>query len=224
MMVVALILFVIQRNDGESPHSQVDYGYAVILSGSVWIESPEGGRKPVGKLGTIPPLSLVEAQETTRLTLQSSLEPSNDVTLVSIYLDSQSKIRIQSVDSTIDSEGQGTRPENFPTSLAYLEGSLLVLRTGGARELKVMLDEVVINYSGVGRMILGIRSSEGVIQVDCLQGRCSCEVLGSEIIQFNNGQSLMISSDSNDVLGIGEILSDNLVFWDDLCGGCLSTQ
>jgi hypothetical protein len=223
-MVVALILFVIQRNDGESPHLQVDYGYAVILSGSVWIESPEGERKPVGKLGTIPPLSLVEAQETTRLTMNSSLESSNAVSLFSIYLDSQSRIRIQSVDSIKDVEDQGTRLESFSTSLSYLEGSLLVLRTSGARELKVHLGEVVIHYSGAGRMIIGIRSSEGVIRVDCFQGRCAYEVLGSEIIQFNNGQSLMISSGSNDVLGISEIHSDDLVFWDDLCGGCLSTQ
>jgi len=72
VLMVALVVLGLKKNGVDESIQPVDYGYAVILSGSASIETAEGERKTVNKLGTIPPLAVVEVDENTRLALQSS--------------------------------------------------------------------------------------------------------------------------------------------------------
>ena len=175
------------------------------------------------KLGTIPPLVDVEAEEPTRLALQSSIESSSDGSLISIYLSAGSRIGIQSVDSRQDVDGQGTRFHSFPASLAFIDGSILVLRSSGVRSLQVEVGNIIPALAGAGRTILGVRSSGGLIHVDCLQGGCTYERDGGVITVLEAGQSLTVSQSSDESIELYPVLPNTKAFWDDLCAGCIST-
>jgi len=221
-MIIALLILTSRQNGTDVTIEPVDYGYAVVLSGSVFAETSESGRKTVEKLGTVPPSSEVEALDRTRLTLQSNQESSTDVTLISIYLSSGSKVQIRSVDAMQDVDGTGSRFQRIPTKLAYLDGAVLVLRSGGGRRLQVEAGDVHGSMPGVGRAIIGVRTFEEMIQVDCIQGSCAYELAGGEITQLQAGQSLTIAQNSDEPIGANAMDFEDLAFWDDLCGGCLT--
>jgi serine/threonine protein phosphatase PrpC len=224
VLLGALIVLALNRDGTDETMEKVDHGYAVILSGSVFIVTAEGESKPVEKLGTIPPLAEVEAQEPTRLRLQSAIDSSTDVPLSSIYLSSRSKIKIQSVDAYLERAGQGRGFQSLPTSLIYIDGSILVLRESGARESQMEVGDIVASLTGSGRAIFGIRSIEGEFHVDCLLGRCTYEMRTGEITSLQAGQMLIMSQTPDELLAIFPLRADSIEFWNGLCGGCLSTQ
>jgi len=167
-------------------------------------------------------LSIVEEQERTRITMKSNQESSTDVTLISVYLSSGSKVQIRSVDAVQYVDGTGSRLQRLPTTLSYLDGAILVLRSGGGRRLQVEAGDVHGSMPGVGRAIIGVRTFEGMIQVDCIQGSCAYELAGAETTQLQAGQSLTIAQNSDEPIGANAIDFEDLAFWDDLCGGCLT--
>jgi serine/threonine protein phosphatase PrpC len=224
VLLSALIVLGLNRDRTDETLEPVDHGYAVVLSGSVFVVTEEGEGKPVEKLGTIPPLAEVEAQEPTRLRLQSAFDSSTDVPLTSIYLSSRSKIKIQSVDAYLDKDGQGRGFQSLPTSLTYIDGFVLVLRESGARKPQVEVGDIVASLSGSGRAILGVRSIEGEIHLDCLLGGCGYEGKTLEITSLPAGQMLIISLTSGEPRAIFPLRADTTEFWNDLCENCLSTQ
>jgi serine/threonine protein phosphatase PrpC len=223
VLLGTLIVLVLNRNGTVETVEKVDYGYAVVLSGSVFIRTAEGEGRPVEKLGTVPPLAEVEAQEPTRLTLQSSVDSSTDVPLITIYLSSRSKIKIQSVDAYQDNDRQGTRLQSFPTSIAYIDGSVLILRGGGIRKPQVEVGELVASLTDSGRAILGVRSVEGEIHVDCLQGGCAYEMEMGDSMPFQSGQGLSLPGGEGDAVALKDLPIETVRIWDDLCAGCLSS-
>ena len=224
VLLGALIVLGLNRDRTDETLESVDNGYAVVLSGSVFIVTEEGESKPVEKLGTIPPLAEVEAQEPTRLRLQSAYDSSTDVSLTSIYLSSRSKIKIQSVDAYLDKDDQGRGFQSLPTSLNYVDGFVLILRESGARKPQVVVGDIVASLTGSGRAILGVRSQEGEIHVDCLLGGCAYEMRTGEVTPLPAGQMLIISQTPGEPLATFPLPADIAEFWKDLCGGCLPTQ
>jgi serine/threonine protein phosphatase PrpC len=224
VLLGALIVLGLNRDRTDEMLEPVDHGYSVVLSGSVFVVTGEGEGKPVEKLGTIPPLAEVEAQEPAHLRLQSAFDSSTDVPLTSIYLSSGSKIKILSVDAYLDKDGQGRGFQSFPTSLTTIDGSVLLLRESGARKPQIGAMDIVASLTGSGRAIIGVRSIEGEIHVDCLLGGCAYEGKTGEITSLPAGQMLIRSQQSGEPHAIFPLPPDIIGFWNDLCESCLSTH
>jgi len=133
-------------------------------------------------------------------------------------------VGIESLDSYLPLEPGGEGGLRKPTSLTYLDGSVLIVRSGGVRRLQVVVGNIVPSLASAGRTILGVRFSVGMIHVDCIQGGCTYEWDGGEITLFQAGQSLTVSQSLDETFELQPLLEETVSFWDDLCGGCLTTQ
>jgi hypothetical protein len=193
-----------------------DYGYGVLIEGALLVETGENEPIGLGRLDTIPPLSVLIAEEPSRLGLQSRNETTTGLALTSLYLDAGSEMRLLHVD-TISSAEQYLSGR---TVFQLEAGRLLAIRGGGGRELVVEAAGGSAWILGAGPSAMGIRLEPPNLIVDCLQGLCGLDTVDGERRELTAGQRGRLSPSGMDVEGLPKREAADT--WNGLCGDCLT--
>jgi len=204
------------------PPPPVDYGYAVLIHGSVRVDKAVEGESigMVSNLGTIPAGATLTALDESRLALQTTYEDSFDLSATSFYLTGGSRVRLTILDPHPETSSGDQHTLVTGTVLELISGRLLVVRGEGDREIQVTVEGKTISLIGFGAGVMGFIAEDGTYAVDCLLGRCLVSVVHGDPIELMGGQRLpLVEAKQEDV----EVISEGILQgWDKLCGLCLS--
>jgi serine/threonine protein phosphatase PrpC len=196
----------------------IDYGYAVLIEGSAQVETEDGSFVPAQRLEAVAPLSRIQTQEISRITLQSNIDTSSQLPNASIYLSPGSEAVLSLIDAGI----------NLPEEIKYLSnhsrvelatGEILILRAAGSWVYQIDLNHVSVSLTGTGRGGIGIATSPLGIEVDCLLGICEANSDKDASLVLQAGQSILVLDG-----GLGEkkaTATETFAKWNTLCGNCL---
>jgi hypothetical protein len=220
LIVVAVIALARSLVPQEAPVVTTDFGYAVLISGSASMRTIDGESVSVSRLSTIPPKSSISATENTRLALESSEVTTTDLSSVLIYLASDSRVQLLSIDTHQFSESEERNNLVLQTTFTLDLGRVLLLRGSGTRSIQILFTDGAASMVGSGHAAMAVDFGPGEVVVDCLQGNCEFKETSGEPISLQPGFS--ISLNRGDLGNPEEVRESSLLFWDELCGGCIS--
>lgn len=223
LLVLALgVVGINWLRESRIPPPPVDYGYAVLIHGSVRVDKAVEGESigMVSNLGTIPAGATLTALDESRLALQTTYEGSFDLSATSFYLTGGSRVRLTILDPHPETSSGDQLSLTMCTVLDLISGRLLVVRGEGDREIQVTVEGKTISLIGFGAGVMGFIAEDGTYAVDCLLGRCLVSVVHGDPIELMGGQRLpLVEAKQEDV----EVISEGILQgWDKLCGLCLS--
>jgi hypothetical protein len=207
LLVVGAIALIGTPNDDPI----TDFGFAVLVRGGVLADSGDGVPGLVGNLDTIPAGSALSAQTDAALGLQSTHEGSSELTRSNVYLEQAADLRLSEID--LDGASGKTRFE-------LGGGSILVSRLSGTWEFQVDAVTETAILSGAGPGAMGVGTSGGSIQLDCLIGICRYEPPTGNELLLSGGDRVLVGASSG-IAQQSAIPSDSIAQWDELCGGCI---
>ena len=217
-ILFALVQLIPSTQDDEPTPPLVDYGYAVLIEGSAYVETEDGGSTPAQRLEAVAPLSRILAQEASRFAFQSNVDTSSHLSNASIYLSSGSEMVLSLIDAGTNLP-QGSANLSHRSIVGFESGEILILRTAGSWIYQVDLHHASVYLSGSGRNAMGITKSSTGTQMDCLLGSCEANSDKDTSLVLQPGQSILVL-DGN--LGEKEPTSPTtLAKWNALCGDCL---
>jgi len=208
--------------DSRIPPPSVDYGYAVLIQGSVRVDDAVEGDSIgiVSYLGTIPAGATLTALDESRLALQTTYEGSFDLSAAYIYLTGSSQIRLRMLDARPEISSGNQLPLTAGTALDLVSGRLLVVRSEGDHEIQVAVGTNTSSLVGFGAGVMGLIAEDDTRVVDCLVGQCQIHQVNGDTVKLMSGQRLsLVEVKQEDVEVIPESI---LQEWDKLCESCLS--
>jgi serine/threonine protein phosphatase PrpC len=223
LLGVAAILFALVRlipstQDEEPTAPLVDYGYAVLIEGSAYVETDDGVSRPAQRLEAVAPLSRILTQEASRFAFQSNVDTSTHLSNASIYLPSGSEVVLSLIDAGTNLP-QGSTHLSHRSIVGFESGKILILRTAGSWIYQVDLHHTSVYLTGSGRNAIGIMEASTGTEVDCLLGSCEANSDEDTSLVLQPGQRILVLNGS---LGEKEPISKaTLAKWNALCGNCL---
>ena len=208
--------------DRRIPPPSVDYGYAVLIQGSVRVDDVVEGDSNgiVSYLGTIPSGATLTALNESRLALQTTYEGSLDLSTTSFYLTSGSQIQLRMLDARPEISSGNQLPLTAGTILDLVSGRLLVVRGDGDHEIQVAVGTNTSSLVGFGARAIGIIAEDGTQVVDCLVGQCQTHQVNGATVELMSGQRLSLVEVKQENVEV--IAKGILQGWDKLCELCLS--
>ena len=208
--------------DRRSPPPSVDYGYAVVIQGSVRVDDVVEGDSTgiVGYLGTIPAGATLTALDESRLTLQTTYEGSFDLAATSFYLTGGSQIRLRTLDARPEMSGGNQLTLTTGSILDLVSGRLMVVRSKGDHEIQVAVGANSSSLVGFGAGVMGLIAEDGTQVVDCLVGQCRTPQESGDTVKLMSGQRLSLVEVRQDYVEL--IAEEILQAWDELCELCVS--
>jgi len=223
MLVLALgVVGIKWLRDSRIPPPSVDYGYAVLIQGSVRVDDVVEGDSIgiVTYLGTIPAGATLTALDESRLALQTTYEGSFDLSATSFYLTSGSQIRLRILDARPEMSGGNQLTLTTGSILDLVSGRLLVVRSEGDHEIQVAVGANSSSLVGFGAGVMGLITEDGTRVVDCLVGQCLTHEVNGATVEFMSGQRLSLVDVKQENV---EVIAEGILQgWDKLCESCLS--
>jgi serine/threonine protein phosphatase PrpC len=210
---------------GRSVAPPPDFGYAVVVRGSVRVRLADAGDdsgQAVGELGTIPAGGHLTASEDTRLALQTTYSGPIDLSPLSFYLVSGTALDLTRLDSHPDPLVRGQEDLSGTTALTLESGQVLMVRGSGGWGSQIHAQDTISGFAGPGAAALGVSLTSQGLVVDCLRGQCSLQAQVSPPLLFGAGQQASVEGATPVVRGA--IPADASQAWDTLCGGCLEAM
>lgn len=223
-VILALGALVVSRLRPGRTQPTVDYGYAVLVQGSVSLMNEEGTRieEGVGFLGTIPAGMRIVSHESSRLALESTYEGLNNLSGMSLYLERDTQIQLTSIDPHGDPSNANEDPKETVTVVNLLSGRFMVVRDEGDRELHITWNGITAMLMGEAAGALGVWDSGESLVMDCLQGQCRPLVVNGVSTILAGGQRAILTAGLEPM--VEEIPIASFQEWNVLCGGCLIEQ
>jgi serine/threonine protein phosphatase PrpC len=220
-IVFTLLRFIPSLHREESLPPVTDYGYAVLIEGSVLVETDNGDTTPTQRLEAIGPRSWILAQENSRFALQSNAESSYELSSASIYVSRGSRGVFSLVDAGIHLPEE---LENLShrTIVKIDSGAIFIQRDAGSRTYQVDLSNNSVSLTGDGHGAMGISTSSSGTEVDCLLGTCEVISKENESVVLKAGSSLIVIQGS-----LGEekpTPAQRTANWIELCGNCFPDE
>ena len=208
--------------DRRSSAPLVDYGYAVVIQGSVRFNDVVEGDSIgiVDYLGTIPTGATITALDESRLTLQTTYEGSFDLSAISFYLTGGSQIRLRTLDARPEMSGGNQLTSTTGSILDLVSGRLLVMRSEGDHKIQVAVEDKSSSLVGFGVGVMGLIAEDGTRVVDCLVGQCQTHQVDGDAVKLVSGQRLFFAEGEQEEVEL--IVEEVLQEWDKLCESCLS--
>jgi hypothetical protein len=191
-----------------------DFGFAVLVRGGVLADTGDGVPNLVGNLDTIPAGAALTAQTDAVLGLQSTYEASTNLTRSNVYLEQGAALRLSAIDP------RGNNAESGQTRLELEVGSILVSRQTGTWEYRVLSTTDTAILSGAGPAAMGVGTSGGALQLDCLIGICRYESPTGEELLLSGGERILVGASSG-IVQESAIPLESIARWNELCGGCV---
>ncbi|MFQ5942830.1 MAG: hypothetical protein ACE5JF_04685 [Anaerolineales bacterium] len=199
-----------------SPESvtTTDFGFVVLVRGGVLADTGEGAPALVRNLDAIPAGAKLSAQTDAVLGLQSTFDESGELTRTNVYLAQGADVRL----SEIDVRGEGSQSRT--SRLGLDAGSVLVFRQSGTWEYQILALTEAAVMIGAGPAAMGVGTSGGSLQLDCLIGICRYEAPSGEELLLDGGKRILVGASSG-IAQESTIPPDSVMQWNELCGGCM---
>ena len=199
-----------------SPDSDTatDFGFAVLVRGGMLADTGDGVPSPVRNLDTIPAGATLSAQTDAVLGFQSTYEGSTELTRGNVYLEQGAALRLTEIDVRRSDGGSGA------TVVGLDQGTLLVNRQSGTWEYRVQFVGSESILSGAGTATMGVDTTAGGLQLDCLIGICRYISEEGEELLLSSGNRLRVGISSG-ILQESAIPLASVAEWNELCGGCV---
>ncbi len=97
---------------------------------------------------------------------------------------------------------------------------MLVYRQSGTWEYQVLAITERASLIGAGAGALGVGTSGGSVQIDCLFGVCRYESPQGDVLLLDAGDRVLVGASSG-IATQSPIPPDARSSWTELCGGCL---
>jgi hypothetical protein len=211
--LVALVAFAIALlRRGPPPATQeplTDLGYAVLVEGSAETGGPDGQGQTVANLGTIAAGNALTAEDDLRLVLQTRAASNADIATLAYYLAEGGSIELTLLDP---------QPGGGQTLVTLASGRMLMDRSGGSREARILCGDVRVGFDGAGAGAVGVAANPSEIAVDCLIGSCTVE-LGGVVTRLDAPRKTIVTGTS--VGPSVEVPTESIRAWNALCGGCI---
>ena len=191
-----------------------DFGFAVLVRGGVLADTGDGVPSPVRNLDTIRAGAALTAQTDAVLGLQSTFEGSTDLTRGNVYLLQGTALRLNEIDVRSSDGGSGA------TRLGLDQGVILVYRQSGTWEYQVQAVTETAILSGAGPAAMGVGTSGGSLQLECLIGICRYESPTGEELLLSGGERILVGASSG-IVQESTIPLASVAQWNELCGGCV---
>jgi len=209
LVIGSLAIFTPRESD-----SVTDFGFAVLVRGGVLADTGDGVPGLVRNLDTIPAGASLSAQTDAVLGFQSAYEASTNLTRSNVYLEQGADLRLRAIDP------RGENAQAGQTRLVLDRGSILMFRQSGTWEYRVQFLEHESILSGAGPGAMGVDTSNGGLQIDCLIGICRYESEQGEELLLSAGERIRVEISSG-IVEESAIPPETVARWDALCSGCV---
>ncbi|GMR11572.1 MAG: hypothetical protein BMS9Abin28_2407 [Anaerolineae bacterium] len=214
MGATLLILGALALIGSPDPEATTDFGFAVLVRGGVLADTGDGAPNIVGILDTIPAGAALTAQTDAVLGLQTTYEASTNLTRSNVYMENGAVLRLSAIDP------RGNNADSGQTRLGLDEGSILVSRQSGTWEYRVLFIGNESILSGAGPAAMGVDTSGGGLQIDCLIGVCLYSSGEGDELLLSGGERIRVGISSG-IVQESAIPPESIARWNELCGGCV---
>jgi len=214
MGATLLILGALALLNSPDPDTTTDFGFAVLVRGGVLADTGDGVPNLVGNLDTIPAGAALTAQTDAVLGLQTTYESSTNLTRSNVYLENGAVLRLSAIDP------RGNNAAAGQTRLELDSGSIIVSRQSGTWEYRVLSTTDTAILSGAGPAAMGVATSGGALQLDCLVGICRYESPTGEEFLLSGGRRILVGASSG-IVQESAVPLESVARWNELCGGCV---
>lgn len=191
-----------------------DFGFAVLVRGGVLADTGDGLPGLVRNLDTIPAGAALSAQTDAVLGLQSTYTASTNLTRSSVYLEQGTDLRLSEIDP------RGENAKSGQTRLELIQGTVLMSRQSGSWEYQIRFIGNGSILSGAGPGAIGVDTTSGGLQIDCLIGVCRFESDVGEEFLLSGGERIRVGTSSG-MVQESTIPGESVERWNELCGGCV---